>query len=78
VQAACYQLVLDRALREYRLPDRWTVFAAGNRDGPPANALVSAEANLMLKVRTSVVNGMLDRDYAVAGRWARRPFRRSA
>jgi MoxR-like ATPase len=29
VQAACYQLVLDRALGEYRLPDGWTVFAAG-------------------------------------------------
>src|SRR5271156_1058875 len=32
-------------------------------------------AHLMLKVRTSVVNGTLDRDYAVAERWARRPFR---
>ena len=30
----------------------------------------------MLKVRTSVVNGTLDRDYAVEERWARRPFRR--
>jgi MoxR-like ATPase len=30
VQAACYQLVLDRALGDYRLPDGWTVFAAGN------------------------------------------------
>ena len=33
VQAACYQLVLDRALGECRLPDGWTVFAAGNREG---------------------------------------------
>jgi hypothetical protein len=32
----------------------------------------------MLKVRTSVVNGTLDRDYAVAERWARPPFRRAA
>ncbi len=31
-QAACYQLVLDRALGEYRLPDGWTVIAAGNRE----------------------------------------------
>ena len=31
-QAACYQLVLDRALGEYRLPDGWTVVAAGNRE----------------------------------------------
>jgi hypothetical protein len=35
-------------------------------------------AHLMLKVRTSVVNGTLARDYAVAERWARRPFRRAA
>jgi hypothetical protein len=35
-------------------------------------------AHLMLKVRTSVVNGTLDRDYAVAERCARRPFRRAA
>ena len=30
----------------------------------------------MLKVRTSVMNGTLDRDDAVAERWTRRPFRR--
>ena len=35
-EAACYQLVLDRALGEYRLPDGWTVFAAGNREGDRA------------------------------------------
>jgi hypothetical protein len=29
-------------------------------------------------VGTSVVNGTLDRDHAVAERWARRPFRRAA
>lgn len=32
VQAACYQLVLDRRLGEYELPDGWTVIAAGNRE----------------------------------------------
>ena len=35
-------------------------------------------AHLMLKVRTSAVNGTLDRDHAVAERWARRPYRRAA
>jgi hypothetical protein len=30
IQAACYQLVLDRKLGEYTLPDGWTVIAAGN------------------------------------------------
>jgi len=29
-QAGCYQLVLDRRLGEYRLPDDWVVIAAGN------------------------------------------------
>jgi hypothetical protein len=29
-QAACYQLVLDRRLGEYVLPDGWVVIAAGN------------------------------------------------
>jgi len=29
-QAACYQLVLDRRLGEYVLPDAWVVIAAGN------------------------------------------------
>ncbi len=29
-QAGCYQLVLDRQLGEYRLPDGWVVLAAGN------------------------------------------------
>jgi hypothetical protein len=33
---------------------------------------------MMLKVRTAVANGTLERDYAVAERWARRPFRRAA
>jgi hypothetical protein len=29
-QAACYQLVLDRKLGEYQLPEGWVVIAAGN------------------------------------------------
>jgi hypothetical protein len=32
VQASCYQLVLDRKLGEYSLPDSWAIVAAGNRD----------------------------------------------
>lgn len=33
VSAAAYQLILDRALGEYRVPDGWVIFAAGNRQG---------------------------------------------
>jgi MoxR-like ATPase len=37
VQAAAYQLILDRQLGEYRLPTGWAVFAAGNRLEDRAN-----------------------------------------
>src|SRR5262249_4968000 len=36
VQASCYQLVLDRKLGEYTLPDGWGIVAAGNRDSDRA------------------------------------------
>jgi ATPase family associated with various cellular activities (AAA) len=37
VQAAFYQLVLDRRLGEYTLPDGWIIVAAGNRDADRAH-----------------------------------------
>lgn len=33
VTAAAYQLILDRRLGEYRVPEGWAIFAAGNRYG---------------------------------------------
>ncbi|PHS58482.1 MAG: ATPase [Sulfurimonas sp.] len=33
VQASAYQLILDRQVGEYKLPDGWAIVAAGNRDG---------------------------------------------
>ncbi len=33
VTAAAYQLILDRRLGDYRLPEGWAVMAAGNRQG---------------------------------------------
>ncbi|MCF7984434.1 MAG: AAA family ATPase [Thiohalocapsa sp.] len=33
VSAAAYQLILDRRLGEYEVPDHWAIFAAGNRQG---------------------------------------------
>jgi hypothetical protein len=36
VQAACYQLVLDRRLGDYRLPDGWVIVAAGNKESDRA------------------------------------------
>lgn len=36
VQASCYQLVLDRKLGDYVLPEGWAIVAAGNRDSDRA------------------------------------------
>lgn len=33
VSAAAYQLILDRCLGNYQVPDGWAIFAAGNRQG---------------------------------------------
>lgn len=33
VSAAAYQLILDRRLGDYYVPDGWAIFAAGNRQG---------------------------------------------
>ena len=33
VQASAYQLILDRVVGEYKLPDGWAIVAAGNREG---------------------------------------------
>jgi hypothetical protein len=35
-------------------------------------------AHLLLKVRTSVINGTFHEDHTTAERWARRPFRKAA
>ena len=50
VQAACYQLVLDRRIGEYVLPEGWTIVAAGNRDRDKAvtHRMPSALANRMV------------------------------
>jgi hypothetical protein len=37
VQAAAYQLILDRQVGEYKLPEGWLIVAAGNREGHRAN-----------------------------------------
>jgi len=39
MQPACYQLVLDRRLGDYTMPDGWAIVAAGNRDSDRAAAM---------------------------------------
>jgi len=38
VQAASYQLLLNRAVGDYKLPDGWAILAAGNRESDRSNA----------------------------------------
>ncbi|WP_319522444.1 MoxR family ATPase [uncultured Desulfosarcina sp.] len=56
VQAACYQLVLDRQLGEYRLPDGWSIVAAGNRETDRAvtHRMPSALANRFVHLNFKV------------------------
>lgn len=52
VQAAAYQLILNRRIGEYELPEGWAVLAAGNRAGDRAvvNAMPSALANRFVHI----------------------------
>ena len=56
VQAACYQLVLDRRLGEYELPEGWAIVAAGNReqDRAVAHRMPSALANRFVHLEFEV------------------------
>jgi len=56
VQAACYQLVLDRRVGEYVLPDGWAVVAAGNRESDRAvtHRMPSALANRFVHLEFTV------------------------
>ena len=56
VQAACYQLILDRKLGEYSLPEGWTVLAAGNRETDRAvtSRMPSALANRFVHLSVDV------------------------
>ncbi len=63
VQAACYQLVLDRRIGEYTLPQGWTVIAAGNgeKDRAVTHRMPTALANRMVHItmQTSVEDWLL-------------------
>ena len=65
VQAACYQLVLDRRLGEYRLPDTWSIIAAGNRDSDRA-----VTAKMPTPLRNRFVHLDFDVDAQEWSEWA--------
>ena len=60
IQAAAYQLILDRKIGEYTLPDGWAIVAAGNRESdrgvvfrmasPLANRFVHLDMEVDLQV----------------------------
>jgi hypothetical protein len=73
VSAAAYQLILDRCLGDYRVPEGWAIFAAGNRQGdrgvtytmpsPLANRFSHFEVDVNLDdwVHWAYQNGIDDR-----------------
>jgi hypothetical protein len=56
IQSACYQLILDRKLGDYVLPDGWTVISAGNRAEDRSNVfeLSSALLNRFVHVELDI------------------------
>ena len=65
VQAACYQLVLDRKLGEYSLPDGWAIVAAGNREGDRG-----ATTRMPAPLRNRFVHLDFELDLEEWSRWA--------
>jgi hypothetical protein len=65
VQVACYQLFLDRACGEYRIPDGWSVVCAGNRaiDRAVVERMSSALSNRLIHLT-------LDPDLEDWAKWA--------
>jgi hypothetical protein len=65
VQAALFQLILDRKLGEYTLPPDWRIVAAGNRqsDRAAAQRMPSALANRFAHID-------VDADVTAWGKWA--------
>lgn len=58
VQAAAYQLILDRKLGDYELPAGWTIVAAGNRAGDRSvvHAMPAALANRFVHIDFEIDN----------------------
>jgi len=56
VQASLYQLVLDRRVGEYRLPDGWRIVAAGNR---------AEDASIVFRMPAALANRFIHADFDV-------------
>ena len=58
VQAACYQLILDRRVGQYRLPDGWAVVAAGTIV-PPKSLVVGVPGKVKKTLTDEDVAGSI-------------------
>jgi hypothetical protein len=67
-QAGCYQLVLDRKLGEYQLPNGWVVIAAGN----PASER-GVHFSMQRPLRNRFVHLDLEPDFEDWSNWAVKP-----
>jgi len=69
VQASAYQLILDRKVGEYTLPEGWAIVAAGNREGDRGVVyrLPSPLANRFVHIEMEV-NALDWRDWALRRR----------
>ena len=56
VQASLYQLTLDRCVGEYRLPDGWSILAAGNR---------AEDRSVTFRMPAALINRFVHLDYEV-------------
>ncbi len=67
VQASAYQLILDRKVGEYTLPEGWAIVAAGNREGDRGVVyrLPSPLANRFVHIEMEV-NALDWRDWALS------------
>ena len=56
VQASLYQLTLDRCVGEYKLPDGWSILAAGNR---------AEDRSVTFRMPAALINRFVHLDYEV-------------
>lgn len=56
VASACYQLILDRRIGQYELPDNWSIVAAGNNQG---------DRGITYQMAAPLANRFLHIDYEV-------------
>lgn len=65
VQAAAYQLILDKKVGEYRFPKTWKIIAAGNRETDRANVY-----KISAPLANRFVHFTVQADFSIWKKWA--------